>query len=150
MAGWAPWKPTSPPAGSASTAAAQARDEAAEAATDALLAFNTIDHARMDETIQRWLEVSGGELRQQVRKDRAGIRARAVRTAADTSATVLETAISSFDHGAGRATVLGVLEVRTQPARGEPTVRVVRFRVLVQHLGSAWKVTFLEALRVPA
>lgn len=149
LVAWAPWQ-APPPAGPASTPAAQARDEALQTATDALLAFNTIDHERMDETIQHWLEVSGGELHQDVRHDRAAIRARAVRTAADTSASVIETAISSFDDAAGRATVLGVLEVRTQPAHGKATRREVRFRVLVQHIGSNWKVTFLEALEVPS
>lgn len=149
LVAWTPWQ-GSPPTGSTPTAATQARDEALDTATEALLAFNTIDHQRMDETIRHWLTVSGGDLHQDVRQDRAEIRKRAVRTRADTTARVIETAISSFDDGAGRATVLGVLEVRTQPADGKPTVRVVRFRVLVQHRGSDWKVTFLEALEVPS
>jgi Mce-associated membrane protein len=144
---WAPWQ-DEPTTDRAAARSMTARDEAVDAATQALVTFNTIDHRHMKSTIDAWLELSGGALHRELTRDRSRITARAVRAASDTTAEVLQTAVAAFDAGAGTATVLGVVKVRTTPPRGKPTTNVARFRVLVQHLDSAWKITYLEGVRV--
>lgn len=144
---WAPWQ-DEPATDRATAKSMTARDGAVEAAAAALVAFNTIDHRHMKRTIDSWLSLTAGTLRRDLSRDRPRITARATKAASDTSAEVLQTALAAFDPGAGTATVLGVVKVRTTTARGKKTTNVARFRVLVQRLDSTWKITYLEGVRV--
>lgn len=143
---WAPWDDSA--AGDPAVAdAAHQRDAALAAASEALKAFNTIDHRHMDETVGNWLRLSGGALHRDLGRDRRRIITQAEATGADTTATVLKVAVSAFDSSAGEATVIGALRVQTDPQKGKSGSSLERFRVLVQHVGSTWKITYLEAVK---
>lgn len=142
---WAPWADDSPLDAHA-VRVIEDRNEALAAATAGMVTFNTVDHAQVRTTVDAWLEVSAGALHREVRRDRATIASRARRAATDSSAEVVRTAISSFDEEAGKATVLGVLTVRTDPPKGRTRTRTARLRVLVQRIDSTWKLTYLETM----
>jgi Mce-associated membrane protein len=140
---WAPWS------GGADTAAERtmaSRDSATKAATEALIAFNTVDPSRAKETVDGWIGLSGGALESKLKPSRT----RAVQTmrrGGSSAAKVLETAVSAVDDAAGLVTVLGVVEIRSTPPRGKTTTAISRFRVLMQRLGTTWRVTYLETVR---
>lgn len=144
LAWWAHWQDDAGDGDRARIVAS--REDALQAASGGMVAFNTVDHAHIRETVDGWLEVSAGALHREVRRDRATIVARARKARTDSSAEVLQTAVAGFDEDAGKATVLGVLTIRTAPSKGEATTRTSRFRVLVQRIDSAWKITYLETV----
>jgi len=145
---WAPWGDDGP--GEAAMATMRSRDAATRAATEALVTLNTSDPRQSRQTLDDWLRLSGGALHRDLGKERARIVRRMRRSGTSMTAKVLETAVSSVDPGAGRATVLGVVEINSTPRRGESTTSVRRFRVLMQHLGSTWRITYLETVKAPS
>lgn len=143
IAVWAPWSTHND---DAFQQAVRARDGATNAATTALVTLNTIDPARPEETVDAWLRVAGGALESKLQSSRAQA-VKSMRRGPAAEATVLETAVASLNATAGEATVLGVVEIRSTPRKGEPTTAVSRFRVLVQRLGTEWRITYLETVR---
>lgn len=141
------WSPWTDDLTAAELDTIQARDDAREAATEALVTFNTVDPSKSRETVDEWLRLSNGALHRDLGRRPAQIAAGMRRKGTSTTATVLETAVSTLDPSAGRATVLGVIEVRTTPRGGKPTVAVRRLRVLMQHIDSKWRITYLETVR---
>lgn len=142
----AAWKPWSSDKGSAEQRTVQARDGASEAASRALAALNTVDPHAAEQTVDGWIGRAGGALESKLKKGRT----KAIRTmkrGGSTTATVLETAVSALDETAGMATILGVVEIRATPTSGKATTSVSRFRVLMQRLGTDWKITYLETVR---
>jgi Mce-associated membrane protein len=144
---WAPWEGTRDLTREQARHMS-ARDEAVAAASAGLVALNTIDHGQMERTIDTWLGLTAGALRRDLTRDRARITKRAAKAGSDSSAETLQTAVAAFDPGAGTATILGVVSIRTTSAKGKTTTNVSRFRVLVQRLDSTWKLTYFEGVRV--
>lgn len=141
---WSPW--SSNGMTEADSDAARARDLATEAAAEAVITLNTVDPRKGKQTVDGWLEVSSGALHRDLARRPGHIATNIRRKGITTAATVLETAVSALDPSAGRATVLGVIEVRTTPRRGKTTVAVRRLRVLMQHIDSEWRITYLETV----
>jgi Mce-associated membrane protein len=140
---WSPWSSSQD---SAAQHLTTARDSATKAASDALIAFNTADPANAGATVDRWIGLSGGALESKLKRNRARA-IQTVRRGGDSTATILETAVSSIDDSAGVATVLSVVEIRSTPRGGKPSTDVSRFRVLMQRLGKTWRITYLETVR---
>ena len=141
---WSPW--SSSGMTEADSDAVRARDLAIEAAAEAAIALNTVDPQKSKQTVGDWLEVSSGALHRDLARHPAQIAADIRRKGTATATKVLETAVSALDPSAGRATVLSVIEVRTTPRDGKPTVAVRRLRMLMQHIDSAWRITYLETV----
>lgn len=141
---WSPWSGDDTTA--AEKDAVHARDLATEAATEAVVILNTADPRKGEQTVDDWLEVSSGALHRDLARHPAQIAANIRRKGTATAATVLEPAVAALDPSAGRATVLGVIEVHTTPRHGKPTVAVRRLRVLMQHIHSEWRITYLETV----
>jgi hypothetical protein len=140
---WAPWSGNE---ASAERRTIQARNGASEAGSRALAALNTVDADAPEQTVDGWIGLAGGALESKLKQGRT----KAIRTmkrGGSRTATVLETAVSAMDETAGMATILGVVEIQATPPGGKATTSVSRFRVLMQRLGTDWKITYLETVR---
>jgi Mce-associated membrane protein len=147
VSGWQGWRMASDEPATASTAGTAGRDAAIKAADEALLAFNSIDYRRIDPILDGWSELSSGKLHASVTAGRKAVRREVTRARTVTSARVVRSALTSYDDGAGTATVVAVLAIRSQTEGGKAKTKHTRFAGLLQRSGSSWKLSAMQTLQ---
>jgi len=145
VSGWQGWRVATGDESVASSSASE-RDAALASAGDALVRFNTVDYRHMGATLDEWSKVSSGKLHASVLAGRKAVRREVTRARTMASARLLRSALTSFDGGAGTATIAAVLEIRTRTKGGDTKTRATRFAGLVQRTGGTWKLSAMQTM----
>ncbi|MBK1788372.1 hypothetical protein [Prauserella cavernicola] len=124
---------------------ARERDAVLAAVGDGLVALHTIDHRHADRDIARWIEVTTGELGDELARDRQLQLDRAAGTKTVASATLLEAAVTELDYEAGTARLVAVLDVRLGTEGEPPEPQRSRLTVGAERAGEVWKVSEVQA-----
>lgn len=121
------------------------RDTVLAAAGDALAALNTVDYHDPAPAVDRWIQVTTGELGKTLSGDRQLQldRARASKTVA--SARVNQAAVAALDPGAGTARVLVVLDVQLSTGGSPSAPSRARLNASLTRTGGGWKVDSVQA-----
>lgn len=124
---------------------AQDRDTVVAAAGDALTALNTIDYHDPAPAVERWIEVTTGELGRTLSGDRQLQldRARAAKTVA--TARVNQAAVAQLDPNAGTARVLVVLDVQLSTNGSPSAPSRARLNASLIRTDAGWKVDAVQA-----
>jgi len=77
---------------------------------------------------------------------RSAVRREVTRARTVASARLVRSALTTFDSGAGTATVAAVLVIRTRTKGGQARTRSTRFAGLVQRSGSHWKLSAMQTM----
>ncbi|MEU0271652.1 hypothetical protein [Streptomyces sp. NPDC006307] len=116
---------------------AEARDTALATGRRHLAVLNSLDPTRAEAGRGAWLEVSAGELREELRKDRSS-------PDVSVRATVTDAALTAFDHRAGTARLIVTVRVETTASASDRK----RLEAELLRTSDGWKVTALTT--VPA
>lgn len=128
----------------------QARDAALEAGTQGLVNFSTLDHQDADKGLDRWARSATGPLLDGLNKARAQD-AEAIRQAGTkTTGKVLSQALTELDVPAGRARMIGVVEVVVTPPQGQPVTKRNRLQADLTRTAAGWKLSGLGPVPVDA
>ena len=146
VSGWQGWRLASDEPLAASAAGSAERDAAVNAADEALLAFNTIDHQHIDPILDRWSELSSGKLHASVTAGRKAVKREVTRARTVTSARLVSSGLTSYDEGAGTATVVAVVDIRSKTKGSSERAKTTRFTCLVQRSGSSWKLSAMQTM----
>lgn len=111
-----------------------------------LVALNTLDYQHPDEGLDGWLAIATGPLHDELSKDKAS-NVKSVRAAKTAStAKVVDSALTSLDTGAGKASMTAVMEVTLTVDGGKPTVRRNRLTADLARTSEGWRISGLGAL----
>lgn len=145
FAGWAGWS-WSRAATDDSLQYAQARDAALTDGRENLAVLSSLDHRRVDEGLQRWLEVSTGPLHDRLADTSEEIKTtlREGRTVAD--GAVLDVGITELDEYAGTATMLAAVEITLSEEDTASAIRRNRFTAGLTRTEAGWKLSSLNQL----
>lgn len=121
------------------------RDAVLQAAGPALATLHTIDHRSASRDIDRWLQVSVGELRRDLAGDRDGEAKRARTAKAAWRAELVRAAVTDLDANAGTASVIAVVDVTRTRASGKPSTERRRMNADLLRSDGRWKVAAVEA-----
>ncbi|MDV6014126.1 hypothetical protein [Haloechinothrix sp. LS1_15] len=125
---------------------AMERDEVQRAATDGLVALHTIDHAEITEHLDRWQEVTDGELQEDLRDDRESQRDRAEATETVAIAEPRRVVVTDLDRREGTARVIAVLAVEVSVGGDDPATQTRRVNAELSDTGEGWRLIRVEAV----
>jgi len=146
VSGWQGWRLANDEPGTTSVAGTAERDAAINAADEALLAFNTIDYQHIDPILDRWSKLSSGKLHASVTAGRKAVKREVTRARTVTSARLVRSALTSYDEGAGTATVVAVVDIRSKTKGRAEKTKTTRLSCLVQRSGSTWKLSAMQTM----
>ncbi|GHF82072.1 hypothetical protein AMYBAR_005682 [Amycolatopsis bartoniae] len=121
------------------------RDAVLTAASDALSALNTIDYHDPGPAVDRWLDVTTGQLGRTLSGDREEQIGRATASKTVASARIDQAAVADLDSGKGTARVLAVLDVQLS-TNGAPSAQSrARLNATLTRTDAGWKVDSVQA-----
>jgi Mce-associated membrane protein len=126
-------------------AVARDRDGLLSAAGNALVVLNTIDYRTGSHDVDRWLQVTTGQLGRDLSGDRQTQLDRANSTKTIATATLDQAAVTRLDQTAGTAELIAVLTVRVSTGGGAPAAKLSRLTVEETRTGDGWKVSAVQA-----
>lgn len=124
---------------------ARERDAVYEAASSGLVVLHTVDHRTAERDVDRWIDVTGAELRSDLKGDRDGQLERARRSKAVSSAELVRAAVTELDNHAGKARVIAVVDVRLASNDGKASTDRRRMNAELVRGPYGWKITTVEA-----
>lgn len=133
---------------SGSTGLADQRDEALGAGRVEIANFNTLDHHKVNEGLDRWAQSSTGPLHDEVEKGRQANAKRITDAKASTKAIVLDSALTQFDPQAGKARMIAVVKVDVAPEGQPPAEKRSRYQADLVRTGDGWKLSSLGPVAV--
>ncbi|GAA4817950.1 hypothetical protein ACFQ0K_09405 [Nocardioides caeni] len=122
------------------------RAAALTAARTAATTLTTLDAAAPEESVAAWAEVTTGELAEAVGAGEADFQKLITSGGFDTSSTIQEAAVATFDGDAGVAEVLVAIDVQLTPQRGQGTTERLSLAVTVEEVDDSWKASALAPL----
>lgn len=122
---------------------ARDRDAVLAAASDALVALNTIDYRDAAPAVDRWVEVTGGELGKTLAGDRQSHLARATASRTEASASLDQAAVAELRGDTAR--VIAVLDVRVSTNGTPPVTNRSRLNAELTRTPEGWKVDSVQA-----
>ena len=131
-----------------SIAFATERDEALEAGRQAVLNFNTLDHRKVQEGLDRWVASSTGPLREEVERGRAENAKRIQEAKSVTTAEVVDAAVTTLDERAGKAQMIAVVKVTVAQEGKPPAEKRSRYQAELTREGETWKLSGLGPVAV--
>jgi Mce-associated membrane protein len=123
-----------------SLAVSMDRDAVLRDAQRATLNLNTLDYRRVQDGLTLWEQSTAGSLLSQLQANRNAYARAITDSAAITTATILDAAVSSLNEGSGTARVLVGVDVTSQSEQGDPSCAHRRVRLDMIRAGEAWKV----------
>lgn len=144
VAAWFGWSWLSA-ANAGETKRAQDRDAVLSAADDALTTLNTIDYHDPGPAVDRWIDVTTGELGKTLSGDRQLQLDRATASKTVANARVNQAAVADLDPSAGKARVLVVLDVRLSTNGAAPVPSRTRLNASLTRTDGSWKVDSVQA-----
>ncbi|MET0135570.1 MAG: hypothetical protein ABW215_18480 [Kibdelosporangium sp.] len=142
-AGWSWWQ-----ADDAAGAYAGSRQEVLEVGEQGIANLTTLDHSRVDEGLDRWLDSSTGVLRDSLVQGRDDSRKRLRDGKSTTVGKVVDAAVTELE--ATSAQVIAAVEITVTPEGGSPAVKRNRFEAGLSRTDSGWKLSSLRTLEVGA
>ncbi|TNC28964.1 hypothetical protein [Amycolatopsis alkalitolerans] len=124
---------------------AQERDAVLSAADDALTALNTIDYHDPDPSVDRWVDLTTGQLGKTLSGDRQLQLDRATQSKTVASARVNQSAVAELDPAAGTARVLAVLDVQLSTNGSPSAPSRTRLNATLARTDRGWKVDSVQA-----
>ncbi|HET6503837.1 MAG TPA: hypothetical protein VFG87_24075 [Amycolatopsis sp.] len=122
---------------------ARDRDAVLAAGSDGLVALNTIDYRDAGPSVDRWIQVTTGELGTTFSGDRQSQLDRATGSKAEASATLDEAAVT--DLNGDTAHVIAVLDVRLSTNGGAPASSRTRLNAELTRTPQGWKIDSVQA-----
>jgi Mce-associated membrane protein len=122
---------------------ARDRDAVLSAASDGLVALNTIDYRNAGPSVDRWIQVTTGELGTNFSGDRQSQLDRATASKTEASATLDEAAVT--DLNGDTAHVIAVLDVRLATNGGAPASSRTRLNAELTRTPRGWKIDSVQA-----
>ncbi|MEU7783075.1 hypothetical protein [Amycolatopsis sp. NPDC049159] len=129
-------------------ARAVVREDALQAGRTAVAGLTTLDYHRAAPGYQRWLDLSGGALHDELAADRQGSLDRIAQAKTVTTGKVTDAAVTEVDTGAGTAKLIASVELVVAPDGGEAVTKRNRFQADLARGPDGWHVTGLG--QVPA
>lgn len=124
-------------------ARARDRDAVLAAASDALVALNTIDYREAGPAVDRWIQVTAGELGRTLREDRQAQLDRATANRTEASASVTQAAVAELRGDTAR--VIAVLDVRLNTNGAPGSSNRSRLNAELTRTPDGWKVDAVQA-----
>ncbi|PRY43532.1 nuclear transport factor 2 family protein [Umezawaea tangerina] len=144
-AGYAVWAGVSLLNGSNNDAAAYSkeREEVLRVGQVGIANFTTLDYHKVDEDLDRWLQSSTGELRQEVETGKDTRKKQIQDAKTVTTSRVLDAAVTELDDRAGQAHVIAVVETTVTPDGGQAVKKVNRYQTDLSRTDAGWKLSAL-------
>lgn len=124
---------------------ARERDAAYQAAATGLVVLHTIDYRTAERDLDRWNDVTAGELRSDLRGDRDGQLKRASGGQTVSTAKLVRAAVTELDDHAGKARVIAVVDVRLATKDRKASTDRRRMNAELARGPRGWKITTVEA-----
>jgi hypothetical protein len=128
---------------SGSVAGARVRDEVLREGQQAVQNFNTLDYRRLDQGLNLWESSSTGTLHREIASGRTQFEQQIRKAKTVTTATVLESALTSLDQQAGTANIIVALQITVKPPAGSPATKQSRLEGTLERTSSGWKLSTL-------
>ncbi|GAB3001800.1 hypothetical protein GCM10017788_74610 [Amycolatopsis acidiphila] len=144
VAAWCGWSWWSAAHDDAATRG-QDRDTVLAAAGDALTALNTVDYHDPGPAVDRWIQVTTGQLGKTISGDRQLQLDRATASKTVASARVNQAAVAELNPDAGTARVLVVLDVQLSTNGSPSAPSRARLNASLTRTDSGWKVDSVQA-----
>ncbi|QFZ23495.1 nuclear transport factor 2 family protein [Saccharothrix syringae] len=144
-AGYAVWAGVSwwSASSSESVAFSRERDEVLRVGQVGIVNFTTLDYAKVDEGLDRWLDSSTGDLRSEVENGRENRKKQIQDARTSTTSRVLDAAVTELDARAGKAHLIAVVESTVTPEGGQPVKKVNRYQTDLTRTDAGWKLSAL-------
>jgi Mce-associated membrane protein len=131
---------------------ANGRDDALVAARQIAVNLQTLDYATVDKGLDIWQSSATGPLLAEIQKNRLQYSDQLRKVQTTSTASVVDAALSDLDLGAGTATALAAVDVKTtQSVNGTPSLpvtRQVRIKLeLVRVPDAGWKAAAASAIQ---
>ncbi|WP_290058832.1 hypothetical protein [Amycolatopsis solani] len=124
-------------------ARAVVREDALGAGRAAVAGLTTLDYRQAAPGYQRWLDVSGGALHDELAADRQGSLDRIAQAKTVTTGKVTDAAVTEVDPGAGTAKLIASVELVVAPEGGDAVTKRNRFQAELTRGPDGWRVTGL-------
>ncbi|MGW3958295.1 hypothetical protein ACWED2_00645 [Amycolatopsis sp. NPDC005003] len=129
-------------------ARAVVREEALQAGRAAVAGLTTLDYRQAAPGYQRWLDLSGGALRDELAAGRQGSLDRIAQAKTVTTGKVTDAAVTEVDTGAGTAKLIASVELVVAPDGGDAVAKRNRFQAELTRAPDGWHVTGLGQVPV--
>lgn len=127
---------------------AKTRNDATKAGRAGVAIVNTVDYRDVDASLDRWEQVSTGQLHDDVAGGRAQTKQALEQAKTSATASVLAAAVTELNDQAGTATMIAAVKV-TVTADGKPPVdKYTRLRAGLQRTKDGWKLRELGQVDV--
>jgi Mce-associated membrane protein len=150
FAGWSGWSWYSAAHSGGDTALSGVRDQALQDGEQAIQNFNTLDYRNVAQWISLWEQSSAGTLRSEIVAGRAAFESEVRQARTDTSARILDGALTALNARAGTATIITAVQLTVVPATGSPAVKQERLAGQLVRTRSGWKLSSLGQVPVGA
>ncbi|MHA6801352.1 hypothetical protein [Bounagaea algeriensis] len=118
---------------------AQVRDEALQAGQAAVANFNSLDHRKLQQGLDRWEQSSTGALHQEVQQGRQQYAEQIKQRKSITEAKVLDAGLTELDEQSGKARMITVVQVTVRAERQQPSTQRHRYAAQLSRDGEDWK-----------
>jgi hypothetical protein len=150
--GTSPSAPT--PAGTASVdpgaAVATARDESLKAAEAAVIVLNSLDYHNTADSLNKRESLASAPLLDELRSKRGETATAAEKNKISSTAKLLVAAVSKVSQDNSSTEVLASVEVTvTDPKAAAPTVKQLRQKLTMIHIGDGWKTSTFANVDAP-
>ena len=122
----------------------QAREEVAAVGGAAVATLTSLDHNAVDETYQKFLDVSTGAVHDDYAKNQDSFKQRIRDSKVVTTAAVRETAVTDVNLQRKTAQILVVVDTTVKEVDKDPTTKRLRIEAALDQTDDGWKVTVLR------
>jgi Mce-associated membrane protein len=137
-AGWFGWSWYSA-ANSSSVSYSAARDAALQDGEQAIQNLNTFDYQHASQDLNIWLASATGNLRAGMTQGRATFLQEVKQVKADTTARILDGALTALDTHAGTATIMAAIQLTVYQRSDQPTVELCSVEATLARTSSGWE-----------
>ncbi|WNV90911.1 hypothetical protein [Umezawaea sp. Da 62-37] len=125
------------------TAYSQEREEVLRVGQVGIANFTTLDYRKVDEDLDRWLQSSTGDLREEVETGKDTRKKQIQDAKTVTTSRVLDAAVTELDDRAGQAHLIAVVETTVTPDGGQAVKKVNRYQTDLSRTDAGWKLSAL-------
>lgn len=122
---------------------ANERDEVLRVGQVGVANFTTLDYRKVDEDLQRWLQTSTGDLRQEIENGKDSRRKQIQDAKSVTVSRVLDAAVTELDERTGKAHLIAVVETTVTPEGGQAVKKINRYQTDLSRTDAGWKLSAL-------
>lgn len=124
------------------------RDEVLRVGNQGVINFNTLDHKNVERGLDRWAKSSTGALHEEVVRGRKANAERITKAKTKTEAEILDSAVTTLDDRAGKASMIAVVKVTVTQQGQQPAEKRSRYQAELTREGEQWKLSGLGPVSV--